>query len=263
MFSAKQFKAGSTAFVRATPFLFKNGMGWWYVVPVLLYLILFFATFFGFSQWASPYAEEWVASHLDVTMPKEDVEWWRTVLSFLAKSAVFLTGFVIKFLVFLILSQVMKYIILILMSPVLAYLSEKTESILTGADYPFDLKQFLKDVARGIFFALRSLFAEFGIIALVGILSFFISVLLPFTAIFLFFINCFYMGVSLMDYVAERRKLSIGESMSFMRKNKGTLIGIGLMFNLIYRIPFLGIVVAPINGAVGCVLAQNEIESKL
>ena len=65
-----------------------------------------------------------------------------------------------------------------------------------------------------------------------------------------------------MDYVAERRRLSVRQSMHFMRRNKGTLIGLGCMFNLIYLLPFIGIVVAPINGVVAAVLAQNKVENK-
>ena len=123
MLNVKQVQAGSTAFVRATPFLFKNGLGIWYLAPVLLYFLLFGVSFFGFSAWVAPYVENWIAGHLNVNMPTEELNWWKTVLNFLAKSTVFLSGWVIKVFIFIALAKAMKYIILIIMSPILAYLS--------------------------------------------------------------------------------------------------------------------------------------------
>lgn len=262
MFILRQWQAGVFAFFRATPFLFKNGMGWWYLVPILLYFILFLAAFFGFSQWASPNIENWVSSRLNIPLAKEDINWWNSTRVFLTKSAVFLSGWIVKLLIISMLSKFMKYVILIIMSPVLAYISEKTEAILTNEEIPFNLTQFLKDVVRGVFFALRSLTAELIIILGIGAIGFFIPLAFPFIPLFLFIVNCFYIGVSLMDYVAERRRLSVRQSMYFMRRNKGTLIGLGCMFNLIYLLPFIGMVVAPINGVVAAVLAQNKVENK-
>ena len=43
-----------------------------------------------------------------------------------------------------------KYIFLIIGSPLFAYLSEKTEAIIEGKDVPFNFKQLLKDMNRGI-----------------------------------------------------------------------------------------------------------------
>ena len=50
-----------------------------------------------------------------------------------------------------------KFFFLIVGSPVFAYLSEKTESIIEGRDFPFSFKQLLKDIIRGIKLALRNL----------------------------------------------------------------------------------------------------------
>jgi CysZ protein len=260
MFSLRQLLVGSTAFIRATPFLFKNRLGIWYLVPAALYFALSILAFLSLSHWLAPQVESWLAQQLNVNMPDGDVKWWTTMLTFLVKSALFLSGWVIKILVFLLLSKVMKYVILILLSPVLAYLSEKTDSILTGKAYPWSTQQFIKDIGRGILFALRSLFAELVILLGVGVISFFAPAISPLAVAFLFVVNCFYMGVSLMDYVAERRKLNVSESMNFMRENKWTVIGIGFMFNVFYMLPLLGIVLAPLNGAVGCVLAQHQLE---
>ena len=125
---------------------------------------------------------------------------------------------------------------------------------------PLEHPTIYKDIGRGILFALRSLFAELVILLGVGVISFFAPAISPLAVAFLFVVNCFYMGVSLMDYVAERRKLNVSESMNFMRENKWTVIGIGFMFNVFYMLPLLGIVLAPLNGAVGCVLAQHQLE---
>ena len=50
-----------------------------------------------------------------------------------------------------------KYLFLIIGSPVFAYLSEKTESIMEGREFPFSFTQLLKDIVRGIKIALRNM----------------------------------------------------------------------------------------------------------
>lgn len=66
-----------------------------------------------------------------------------------------------------------KYLFLIVGSPLFAYLSEKTESIIEGKDYPFNLKQLLMDVLRGVKLALRNTLWQTVYTVSLLILSFF------------------------------------------------------------------------------------------
>src|SRR5688572_15838424 len=49
-----------------------------------------------------------------------------------------------------------KYLFLIICSPIFAYLSEKTEAIMEGKDFPFSFAPIMKDAIRGIKLALRN-----------------------------------------------------------------------------------------------------------
>src|SRR3954464_5127180 len=65
-------------------------------------------------------------------------------------------GIMVRIILLLFYFSLFKYLFLIVGSPLFAYLSEKTEALLEGKDYPFNLKQILKDIYRGIRLALRN-----------------------------------------------------------------------------------------------------------
>ncbi len=65
-----------------------------------------------------------------------------------------------------------KYLFLIIGSPVFAYISETTQAIIDGKEYPFDLKQFVKDIKRGIAIAIRNTLWQTVYMISIFILSF-------------------------------------------------------------------------------------------
>jgi len=87
--------------------------------------------------------------------------------------------------------QLTRYVMLTALSPLLSIVSEKVEKILTGNTYKFNLKQLIKDVKRALLIATRN---------------------------------------SFLDYVMERRRLTIKESIKFVRKHKGVAIALGSLF---------------------------------
>ncbi len=108
-----------------------------------------------------------------------------------------------------------KYLFLILGSPLFAYLSEKTEAIMEGKDFPFSFQQMLNDVYRGIRLALQKYIMAIGIYDL-HINCFFFPVVGWITPLVMLFIECYYYGFSMLDYSCERRKLSASESIEFI-----------------------------------------------
>ena len=137
-----------------------------------------------------------------------------------------------------------KYIFLILGSPVFAYLSEKTEAIMEGKDFPFSFSQLLKDILRGVKLAIRnSLWQTVYAISLL-ILSF-IPVIGWITPVIALSIECYYYGFSMLDYSCERNKLSPSESIAFIGQHKGLAVGNGIVFYLMHFVPFVGWVLAP------------------
>ena len=91
----------------------------------------------------------------------------------------------------------------------------------------------MRDVVRGVLIAMRNLFIEIGYMVLVFILGLFI----PFVgglvgSIFLFFISAYFYGFSFIDYTNERRRLTVKQSVAFMRQNKGLAIANGFVFSI-------------------------------
>jgi CysZ protein len=186
-------------------------------------------------------------------------DWWN-----IGKGAIaFAAKYLVKIGLVLLYLTISKYVVLIVVSPVLALLSEKVDQIITGKEFPFNGDQFFRDVLRGIFMAIRNMCYEFGIIFLVLILSVFLPFISPFTAAFLILVEFYFYGFSLMDYTNERKRLKVRDSVRYVRQNKGLAVGNGAIFSLIFLIPVLGVVIAPVLGVVAATLAMKQKDQLL
>jgi CysZ protein len=143
---------------------------------------------------------------------------------------------------------------LIIGSPLFAYLSEKTESIMEGKDFPFSFKQLLNDVYRGIRLALRNTLWQAVFTISILIISFF-PVIGWITPLVMLFVECYYYGFSMLDYSCERHKMSPSESVSFIGKHKGLAIGNGMIFYLMHLVPFAGWIFAPAYAVVAATIS--------
>lgn len=151
----------------------------------------------------------------------------------------FLIHMLIEISIALLLMKFAKYLVVILLSPLLAHLSEKTERIITGKKHPFDFNQFLRDVKRGIHIAIRNFMWEyffFLIIFLVSLLGWKDPKAAPIFYL-TFVIGFFYYGFSFIDYVNERRKLNIDDSIIFIRNKRGLAIAIGSVYSFLILVP--------------------------
>ncbi|MDC3337015.1 EI24 domain-containing protein [Flavobacteriales bacterium] len=143
--------------------------------------------------------------------------------------------------------QLTRYVMLTALSPLLSIVSEKVEKILTGNTYKFNLKQLIKDVKRALLIATRNLLIEISIVIGLYIVIYFSfwllglrNVYLPFSETFrlndlIYFLATslvafYFYGFSFLDYVMERRRLTIKESIKFVRKHKGVAIALGSLF---------------------------------
>ncbi len=132
-----------------------------------------------------------------------------------------------------------KYLVVALLSPLLAKLSEKTENILTGNKYPWNFKQLVNDVKRAMRIIVRNLMWEyffFLIILIVSIIGWEDPRSSP-VFYLTFVIGFYYYGFAFLDYINERRRLSMDESIVFMRKNRGLAIVIGGMYSIMILVP--------------------------
>lgn len=233
----------------------------WYLVPLILWLVLVVYLTISLSDIVLPYVNEWLKMIPGFDAVPDKQSWWATLRGWIASGISFSVALIIKILLWYLLGRYMKYAVQILLSPLLAYLSELTEEKLTGRTFPFNLPQFVSDVVRGILITLRNLLLETLLVAAGMVLSFFLPVFAPFVAGALFIINCYFMGFNFFDYVTERHRLGIGQSVQYMRRNRLTLIGFGLAYNLVSAIPVLDWLLAPLSAASGAVMADLELDS--
>jgi CysZ protein len=242
--------------------LFSKELWPFMVIPLVLWILLYLATVYGFSSLAT-YISEGLQSLLNVdSIP--DSGSWLSWLKPLLKGVGFLIEWLLRFIFWFISGTLVKYVLLMILSPVFAMLSERTEEKINGNKFPFSFSQLLKDVVRGIAMTLRNMFMQLIIVVPCMIISFFFPPLLLVTAPFTMFVGWYFIGFSLMDYSCERHKYNVGQSVEFMRKNKGYVCGVGLVYSFFLSIPFLdaiGMMFGPAVSVIGGTIGFLELTS--
>ncbi|MBL0330428.1 MAG: EI24 domain-containing protein [Bacteroidetes bacterium] len=249
----QQFGLGIKTYGKAISFVFEKGLWMYFIYTILIALLLALGgltLIHNLSDWL----ENWIMSY--VTTDSEN-----GIFHFLGSALQVLLSVGLKILFFFVFSTFSKYILLIIMSPIMALLSERTEEIITGKVYPFNLGQFLKDIWRGVMIAIRNMFIEFGFIFL-GFFVVWIPIIGWVAALFLIIVSYYFYGFSMIDYVSERRRMGISQSVSFVRQHKGLAIGNGFIFALVFAIPFVGGMIAAVIAPVAACIAVMEIENK-
>ena len=247
---------GVVTYFKAIRFIFNNKLGWFFIFPLVLSILMVILGL-EISGYYSDLIENRIFEWID--FQNKDSVFIRFLQSFL-KGFIWVLFKVFFFFVF---AYTGGYIVLIILSPVLAWLSEKVESKLTGKDYPFNLKQFIKDVWRGIVLAIRNFLIEMIFIVVLFLISF-IPVLGWLGGIFgivvLFFMSAYFYGFSFIDYYVERRKLNVKQSVYFMRRHKGLAIGNGAVFSFTLLFPVVGSFLAPFLAIIAVVASVISVE---
>lgn len=241
------------SYYEAHHFIKQHRLWKWIIIPGVLYSLLFIVGIYFFWQ-SSNGAVTWLSHRigLEAWLQKQRSE----VLSFLFVMAGLVLRIVLVFFYF----SLFKYLFLIIGSPVFAYLSEKTESILEGEDFPFSFPQLLKDILRGIRMALRNTFWQTVYIFSLLLLSLF-PVIGWVTPLMALFVECFYYGSSMLDYSLERHKLTYSQSIVYISRHRGLAIGNGIVFYLMHGIVIVGWVLAPAYAVVAATLSLHKVKT--
>lgn len=209
------FMLGLRAYWKAFLFIIERRLYWYALIPAFLML--------GIYQVGSLMQHHRFASD---TSTMNGIVWY-------------LIKLMLEISMAMLLMQFAKYLVVTLLSPLLAWLSLKTENILTGNKYPFTMQQFWLDIKRGLRIVLRNMMWQY----------FFFLLIFLFCAIFwenvnespvfyiTYLIGFYYYGFSFLDYVNERRKLSVDESILLMRKHRGLTVAIGMIYSLMILVP--------------------------
>ncbi len=255
----RDFTIGLVGFFKAFGFAISNRMAWLFIVPALLWIVLAYGLY---SLLDTPVdaLSNWLAGFLDIPVAPEAEGWWNGVKAFLNGAREIIVSFILHLAIAYLLFIANKYIVLILLSPLLAYASERTEEILTGKNYPFSWAQLLKDAFRGALIALRNGVMELSISIGIWFVTLFVPFLAPVSFILLFLVSSYFYGFSMFDYVFERRRYRITESVRAVNDRLGLVMANGSLFGLGMMVPLFGIMFSPILASVGAVLAVQDHE---
>lgn len=276
------FSLGISSFFDAIGFVFKHRLIHYFLYPILLSITLTILSWvggFALIQTLVDWLEIRVVGYLPGSEQVGDApdfgwDWfthmWDRAKNGLSNGFTWIVAIALKFIFFFITAFLLKYIVLACMSPILALLSEKTEKILTGIDYPFKLDQFVRDVWRGILIAVRNFFIEVFLMIIVWVVFIFLGSIFPplsiLSVIILFGISSYFYGFAMLDYVNERRRIGIRQGSRFIRKYSGLAIALGMFIAVIPEISYwliqfvasFFISTVAIISVVGAVIALNK-----
>lgn len=253
---------GMSSFFRAFGFAMGNRLGWLFLVPVLLWIALAFGLV-ALLQGPVDQLSDWLAIRFEIPVDTAGTDWWSDTKAFLNGARGLIVGLVLKLAVAYLLFITNKYIVLVLLSPLLAYASERTEEIITGLTFPFNGGQLMKDALRGALIAARNGALELAFSIGIWFLTLLVPVLAPVSIVLLFIVSAYFYGFSMFDYVFERRRMRIGESVKAVNDRIGAVLANGALFSLVMKLPLVGVMFAPVMAAIGAVLVAVPQEKAL
>ena len=253
--------------------------GVWYVYAVVLALVVFGFNWLGMHalhQWIEDHivraglqqliqdAMEW--AHID-SANEGNVTTWQSMVGHLVLFAFRLMYWGLSIWLEI---KVLKYILLAFSGPLVSWVSEQTESEITGTTIEFNGLVWARDMMRSLLFALVLFFVEItvslmslGIVAMS--LVFFPAVapiLSVFAVVLAVFLSSFVFGMASFDPIWERRGYGVKKRVRRAWSEKWKLFGLGLPFHFAMAIPIVSILVAPIIlpiiSAVGAVLISEK-----
>ncbi len=227
-------------YMKAFKFIEQNKLKKFYLIPGIINIILI-TLFYFLSRFIGGTLIEFTSKLLGGDL--------NSFIQFILKFIIYLTIFAIYYLVY-------KTLILIILSPFLSYISERTESILTGKEFNFSFKENLYFMKRGIVVTVKSFLREFVMTCII-LLLFFIPLVNAAIPVLLFMVQSYYIGFSFIDYTLERHDFQTGTDL--IRKNPIFFMINGGLFTILLFIPLIGIFIAPLATVVATTTGTLEL----
>lgn len=211
----KQFIFGIKSYFKAIRFIMEHRLYWFILFPLALMLVIYK-----------------LGDIIQHHYYKPDVETMNEVIWYLMYLLAEIT-------VAILLMKFAKYLVVVILSPLLSYLSVKTENILTGNKYPFNFRQLIHDIRRAMQIVVRNIMWEYFFFLIILIVSYFGWEDPKKSPVFYlsFAIGFYYYGFAFIDYINERRRLNLDESIQFIRDHRGFAIAIGMIYSLFILVP--------------------------
>lgn len=211
----KNLYFGFKSYFKAIRFIIEHKFYWYLIAPAVLMLIIYQVGTSIQSHYIRPEAEN-----------MNEIIWS-------------LLYIMLEIMIAILLMKFAKYLVVVILSPLLSHLSMKTEKILTGNTYPFNFKQLVHDIKRAMRIVVRNLMWEYFFFVIIMIVSFLGWENPRESPVFYitFIIGFFYYGFAFLDYINERRRLNVDESIRFVRENRGLAVAIGCVYSLMILVP--------------------------
>jgi CysZ protein len=158
----------------------------------------------------------------------------------------------LQILSFIILLGVFKYILLIITGPLMSIISEKLEYEISPEKRGRVVPGFLSGMTRGIVVNLVNVAKEMIYTIILFVLGFIPGVAIITTPM-IFLVQGYFAGYGVMDFYLERY-FSYGDSNKIVKREKLFSVTTGIFFVLIFSIPVLGMILAPILGTISSTL---------
>ena len=251
----KEIVIAIQSYGKAHQFIRRHRLWNWIILPGITYAILFAASMYFFGRTATGVIE-YLTNVIGLR------EWIQTLQSSWLGFLFTIAGVILWILLMFFYFSLFKYLWLILGSPIFAFLSEKTESIIEGREYPFSLQQLMKDAWRGARLAARNTLWQTVYTVSILIISF-IPVVGWATPILAMFVECYYYGFSMLDYSFERDRISPAESIAIVSRHKGLAIGNGIVFYLMHLVPLIGWIFAPAYAVIAATISIMDTKGTI
>lgn len=238
-------KLSIDAFIQAHKLIWRKGF-WKFFIITAFFSTVFFISTFSLVLIYAQIIVEWIFSFIP-TSPETEL------MYFLQNIIYFLLSISIRLFILMVYFSLFRNFIMIILAPLMAYIAEKTANYLGFNTGTFNYIVFIKNVWRSVLINTRNILKEL-ILTLMLFLFSFIPVFNLFTPFILIMVQSYFHGYSMMDYSMELNSLNIKQSINFMRNNKILAVSIGGIFYIIFLIPYIGSILAPVYGTVAATI---------
>lgn len=250
----RDFSRGIQAYGKAVQLLFSRRLRWFMLFPAVIIILLFVV-----GNYVVGYLGDGLAG-----MIEEKIMSWiegRMWLNWLSRTVEVIVKVFVRVLYYILFISFGGYVVMVVMSPIYSWLSERTEALVSGKEYSFDLRQLAWEIGRGIVISLRC-----ALLQLLVTLTLFVCSFIPLvglvTPVLTFGVSAYFYGFAFMDYAVERKRFRVNESVLYMRRNAGTVTAIGTVFTLSLMIPLSSIMICSFVSLLSVVAGTVAIEKQ-
>lgn len=234
-----EFGRGISAYSEAHRVLFKYRLTKYLVIPGIItvaYTVLFFLVVGYFASRISTEADAYPAW----------LSWMGDFTHWLLRT-VYWVGMVLLYF------WSLKYVVQVMLAPILSNLSVAVEKKVLGQEPPeITWRESLQDIGRSLRLAIRNSIHE--------LFTCFLLNLIPGVGqVGAMLVSSYFYGFGYMDYVMERKRMTIQQSVAFCRRHRGLALGLGVVMYLLMFIPFVGWALAPTYATVAATLETLRI----